>query len=54
MLPAKQLGSWELYIEQMSQTKTYTGQVVEANTLTGTCLVRFSGGRVMTLSLIHI
>lgn len=48
MLPAKQLGSWELYIEQMSQTKTYTGQVVEANTLTGTCLVRFSGGRVMT------
>ena len=35
MLPAKQQGSWKLYIEQQSQTKTWPGQVVEANTAIG-------------------
>jgi hypothetical protein len=52
MLSARKQGSLSLFVENQSQTRTFVGEVAEGNTGAGTCLVRFSGGRVMTCDVV--
>jgi hypothetical protein len=47
-LPARLPGSLALFVQNRSQTQTFSGEVVEGNTGAGTCLVRISGSRVQT------